>query len=65
MQVPPRLAATIERLEEAHTQRFPTIHILLAIRAGTPWPPDPIDDVVRRYLDEVGRIATIVDSASG
>ena len=62
MQVPPRLAASIERLEEAHTQRFPTFHMLLAIRSGSPWPPDPIDDIFRRYLEEVGRLTSIVDS---
>jgi len=64
MQVPPRLAATIERLEEAHTQRFPTLHTLLAIRGGGPWPPDSIDEIFRRYLEEVGRIVSIVDSVS-
>jgi hypothetical protein len=64
MPVPPRLPATIERLEEAHTQRFPTLHMLLGIRGGAPWSPDPIDDVFRRYLDEVTRVASIVDSTS-
>ena len=64
MQVPPRLAAIIERLEEAHTQRFPTFHTLIAIRASGSWPSDPIDDLFRRYLDEVGRLTSIVDSVS-
>ncbi len=64
MQVPPRLAATVERLEEAHTQRFPTFHLLLTIRGGGSWPSDPIDEMFRRYLDEVGRLASIVDSVS-
>jgi hypothetical protein len=64
MQVPPRLIATVERLEAAHTQRFPTLHTLIAVRAGSPWPPDHIDDVFRRYLDEVARLASLVESAS-
>lgn len=64
MQVPPRLAATVERLEAAHTQRFPTLHALLAIRGGGAWPADPIEEICRRYLEEVGRIVTLVDSAS-
>jgi hypothetical protein len=65
MQVPPRLQATVERLEEAHTQRFPTIHVLLGIRGGSAWPSDPIDEIFRRYIDEAGRIAAIVDSTTG
>jgi hypothetical protein len=64
MPVPPRLVATVERLEAAHTQRFATIHALLAVRSGGPWPPDPIDDIFRRYLEEVGRLASLVDAAS-
>lgn len=65
MQVPPRLAATVERVEAAHTQRFPTMQTLLAVRSGAPWPADPIEDIFRRYLDEVGRLVYLIDSVSG
>jgi hypothetical protein len=64
MQVPHRLVATVERVEAAHTQRFATLHALLGIRGGEAWPADPIEDLFRRYLDEVGRLATLVDTAS-
>jgi hypothetical protein len=64
MQVPPRLAAIVERVEAAHTQKFATIHALLGIRASGSWPTDAIDDLVRRYLEEIGRLTMLVDSAS-
>ncbi len=65
MQVPPRLVAVVERVEAAHTQRFPTLQLLLGVRAGGQWPSDAIDDVFRRYLEEIGRLVGIVDSITG
>jgi hypothetical protein len=64
MQVPARLAAVVERVEAAHTQKFGTVHTLLGVRGGGSWPADAMEDVCRRYLDEVGRLTALVDTVA-